>query len=258
MSAAQTINPAEESSPLTNNSVPTDIEGDPITFDGNPAHAEGVCQEIIDCIMRTGKFKMLVVKHAVPAGYKTAVDSAQAIPFLRGDITDHSTIVDPAGKGYSTFDASRPCPPTPLRQAAYTAGGGKHAFATDLTPALAQSYVVSPDIIESNKLALANWILQVNEDADVKTELFAASNGDGCELLRVGFTNLSKDADSRDFTLVVSRFKNLVGEGHAGPVSAKSFGDWWKRLKKARIGVPRCRHHAASATTTWHKRSSTS
>ena len=91
MSTAHNINSTEEPTPPSDNSVPCDIEGDPITFDGNPAHAEGVRQEIIDCIMRTGKFKMLVVKHAVPAGYKTAVDSAQAIPFLRGDITDHNT-----------------------------------------------------------------------------------------------------------------------------------------------------------------------
>ena len=152
MSTAHNINSTEEPTPPSDNSVPCDIEGDPITFDGNPAHAEGVRQEIIDCIMRTGKFKMLVVKHAVPAGYKTAVDSAQAIPFLRGDITDHNTIVDPAGKGFTTFDASRPCPPTPLRQAAYTTNGGKHAFAADLTPALSNSFVIAPDIIEANKL----------------------------------------------------------------------------------------------------------
>ena len=89
MSAAQTIDPAEESSPLTNNSVPTDIEGDPITFDGNPAHAEGVCQETIDCNTtsfdgRVGGIKIArhvrVVAYPVPLSAAPHSDLASTLP----------------------------------------------------------------------------------------------------------------------------------------------------------------------------------
>ena len=192
----------------------------------------------MDCVMRTGQFKSLVTKNAVQAGYKLAIDSAEAIPFLNGVIADTKDILDPDNQGRTNFDASRPCPPTPLRVAAYTAGGGKHTFVPELTPAQGNTYVVAPHIIETDKLKFANWILSVNEDSDVKAELAAACNGDGCTLLGLSMLNFAKTADARDVTLVVTQFKKIVAESHPGPVNAISFSAWWKRIKKARIQVP--------------------
>ena len=39
---------------------PTDIDGEPIQFDGNPAHMPGVLHEVNECIKRTGIFKLLL------------------------------------------------------------------------------------------------------------------------------------------------------------------------------------------------------
>ena len=223
MSAAQNDPSLDETTSKTTQSVPTDIDGDPITFDGNPAHAEGVAQEIMDCVMRTGQFKSLVTKNAVQAGYKLAIDSAEAIPFLNGVIADTKDILDPDNQGRTNFDASRPCPPTPLRVAAYTAGGGKHTFVPELTPAQGNTYVVAPHIIETDKLKFANWILSLNKDSDVKAELTAACNGDSCTLLGLSMLNFAKTADARDVRLVITQFKKIVAESHPGPVNAVFF-----------------------------------
>ena len=46
----------------TNNSdqYPTDCDGEPIQFDGNPAHMSGALFEVFECIERSGMFKLLL------------------------------------------------------------------------------------------------------------------------------------------------------------------------------------------------------
>ena len=80
----------------------SDIHGDPITTDKNPAHFEGFLLEIEACIQRTGKFKPLVTQRAVcTSGGKTILDSYSSIPFFLKSVT-----------GAKTYDLFDPCPPT--------------------------------------------------------------------------------------------------------------------------------------------------
>ena len=49
----------------TDNSVPTTAEGDPISWDGNKAHIEGILADINEWGTRTGRFVALVENRAV-------------------------------------------------------------------------------------------------------------------------------------------------------------------------------------------------
>ena len=77
---------------------PTDIDGDPITFDGNPAHMSGVLYEIQMCIERTGTFKLLVEENVVLVGSKLAIDHPDAISFLKRTIADSNSLLNGASK----------------------------------------------------------------------------------------------------------------------------------------------------------------
>ena len=210
---------------------PTDIDGEPIQFDGNPAHMPGVLHEVNECIRRTGIFKLLLEDGCVLSGSKLAIDSPDAIPFLRGVVADDPSILAGAAK----FSAANPCPPTPQRRAAL--GASAPTTVTEISKADSNSFVHSPHLIVAEKLNFANWLLMVNLDGDVKADFAADANGDGIELLEV-MENFAKTAEARDITLVLNNFSRVVAAGHPGPVDLSSFNIWLKNLKKERIKVP--------------------
>ena len=66
--------------------TPFNIDGEPITYDGNPAHVEGILHELSEWTARTGHYMTLLENNAVllPNG-KMAVDSIAAVLFVSGD-----------------------------------------------------------------------------------------------------------------------------------------------------------------------------
>ena len=98
----------------TVNIVPTDSDGKPIIWsDLNPASLEVVLDEIGKCLDRTGLFHSLYTTGAVLVGTsgKLAVDSAEAVPFLR----------ELRGEELDTYTFKNPCPPTAKRVSTYAA-----------------------------------------------------------------------------------------------------------------------------------------
>ena len=100
----------EEPSTLSTNTVnsdilvPHDTDKDPLMWNGNDAHIEGLLIECGKYYKRVGIFQPFFAHRAVslPSG-KVAVDSLSAVSFITGIIDD-----DP-----KSFDD--PCPPTATR-----------------------------------------------------------------------------------------------------------------------------------------------
>ena len=96
--------------------TPFNIDGEPITYDGNPAHVEGILHELSEWTARTGHYVTLLENNAVLlANGKMAVDSVAAVLFVSGEKDD--------GGSYS-FHA--PCPATSERIKKFDAPGGAH------------------------------------------------------------------------------------------------------------------------------------
>ena len=85
--------------------TPFNIDGEPIIYDGNPAHVEGILHELSEWTARTGHYVTLLENNAVLlANGKMAVDSVAAVLFVSGEKDD--------GGSYN-FHA--PCPATSER-----------------------------------------------------------------------------------------------------------------------------------------------
>ena len=55
----------ESYTPSITDKHPPDIDGNPIEWDDNKAHLEGVMNDFKDYLSRTGKFRALIEQHAV-------------------------------------------------------------------------------------------------------------------------------------------------------------------------------------------------
>ena len=65
--------------------TPFNIDGEPIIYDGNPAHVEGILHELSEWTARTGHYVTLLENNAVLlANGKMAVDSIAAVGRARG------------------------------------------------------------------------------------------------------------------------------------------------------------------------------
>ena len=71
----------------TDHSVPTTAEGDPISWDGNKAHIEGILSDLDEWGTRTGRFVALVENRAVVLNNGSlAVESLQTVQFVNGAV----------------------------------------------------------------------------------------------------------------------------------------------------------------------------
>ena len=71
--------------------TPFNIDGEPITYDGNPAlrYVEGILHELSEWTARTGHYVTLLENNAVLlANGKMAVDSIAAVLFVSGEKND--------------------------------------------------------------------------------------------------------------------------------------------------------------------------
>jgi len=101
-------------SPTTINSehsnipVPTDLQGNPITDEDNPAYLDGALFETKEWLKRTRKHKSFFEHRAVRVGHRTVVESKEAVPFISG--------LAPEPEFYSV---DNPCPPTKAKIKAF-------------------------------------------------------------------------------------------------------------------------------------------
>ena len=113
--------------------VPVDIDGNRISFKGNPAYVAGALFEASQYYERTGFYESLIKDGAVSlSNGKFALDSVKCVSLVSGAVDD------PLPYGFSN-----PCPPTTERITIYdaaqlAAGGGSahppYVAPTSLTP----------------------------------------------------------------------------------------------------------------------------
>ena len=128
-STISTAQESEQPSVISVKHIPTDIDGNKIEWDDNPAYLAGALYECSLFYERTGLFEALIKDGAVAlSNGKLAVDSASAVSFVSGITADAAA-----------HDFFHPCPPTPARITAYDAAqtaAGKKTFTapTSVTP----------------------------------------------------------------------------------------------------------------------------
>ena len=91
--------------------VPLNQDKEPIKYSGNPAHMLGALHEVDRFWRKQRLFQSFLKDGAVQLkDGKMAVDTFQAIPFIKG------TVIDPTPHGFTN-----PCPATPARVSTFDA-----------------------------------------------------------------------------------------------------------------------------------------
>ena len=209
--------------------VPTDMSGDTLTWEDNPAFLPGILYEAKRYYARTGHFEPLIHDGAValPNG-KLAIDNIDAILFIE------KIIADPVA-----YNFDEPCPvTTQLRidkhDAAAAAAGGQD-FATKKAalanqPA-ANNYTVSKYTVQNKDRAFHESLLTMLRSSDVANEFTNASNGSGRRLISVmqQYANTASDTDK---TLVTTELGNFLTKGYTGELDLAGFNAHYKLYNK--------------------------
>ena len=229
----------EPTTPLSSSTIiPVDIDNVAITYDGNPARLAGVLSELQDFYERKGHFKALIADGAVMLGSKLAVDSAKAIRFIIGDVTEGTT--------YSFLD---PCPPTVDRVsqydtfAAFQTGRGSatpsfaDATATAPPTSVTDGYVINKYAVAQEQTKFFDSICCIFEQSDVMRRLTRGCESNGAKLVASLVTESSKASDA-DKALVITALEAYTTAGYHGEMTLKGFNDWYKGLNRLQRDVP--------------------
>ena len=226
----------------TDHSVPTTAEGDPISWDGNKAHIEGILADIDEWGTRTGQFVALVENRAVVLkNGSLAVESLQTVQFVNGAVPDL--------RG-APFKHSDPCPTTEQRIRDYDAlatATKKSAFTRlATTPGPGSGVVIAPYTIKADDAKYLTSLSHVIKEAPDADTLLQAANGSGTALIALLKAEGAK-ATGRDKALVSARFARLVNAGVSGELTRSSFKGYYKAYKKERRNLPPAARAGADA-----------
>ena len=199
-----------ETTDKTDLHIPSDSEGDPITWDGNKAHLEGILADMDEWGARTGHFVALVENRAVLlSNGNLAVDSMQAVQFLNGAVPDLRA---------TPFSHSDPCPDTETRITNYNtlATASKKAAFTRATsaPPPGSGIVIQPYSVKKEDAKYLTAWAHVIKNAPNGDELIREAKGSGTALVALLKAEAAK-ATGRDRALVSARFVSLVNAGVA-------------------------------------------
>ena len=236
MNTLSTAKTNEEISTSLDPLQPSDIDGIPIQWDGNPAKIIGKLRGAAEFYTRTGLFKTYIAKRSVSlSNGKTAYDSIESVPFALGALTEL-----PTGKEHAF---NLPCPPTPLRITTYNATPAGSAKAYDMKDYAAMldthkhSIIVSPDLVDKTGRDFANSLILIVSDKDAAATYLAAASYDGNSLIKV-LTALAGDATGSDHSLVHSEYTQFIASPMTEPLSLTSFNSQYKRLKDKISSLP--------------------
>ena len=193
--------------------TPFNIDGEPITYDGNPAHVEGILHELSEWTARTGHYVTLLENNAVllPDG-KMAVDSIAAVLFVSGEKDD-------GGK----YSFHTPCPATSERIKKFDAEASRTSSATFTAPSKmpdehAGSFIPSKFQVQAEDLRFLNSLSQIIADSDLRSDLIKRSGRSGRAFL-TEFRKEGAKATAGDKTLVVTNLESYALSGHVGALT---------------------------------------
>ena len=212
--------------------TPFNIDGEPIIYDGNPAHVEGILHELSEWTARTGHYVTLLENNAVllPNG-KMAVDSIAAVLFVSGEKDD-------GGK----YNFHTPCPATSERIKKFDAEAARTSSATFTAPSKmpdehAGSFIPSKFQVQAEDLRFLNSLSQIIADSDLRSDLIKRSGRSGRAFL-TEFRKEGAKATAGDKTLVVTNLESYALSGHVGALTLTSFNSFLKNFYKLQRATP--------------------
>ena len=212
--------------------TPFNIDGEPITYDGNPAHVEGILYELSEWTARTGHYVTLLENNAVLlANGKMAVDSIAAVLFVSGEKDD--------GGSYS-FHA--PCPATSERIKKFDAEAARTSSATFTAPSKMPdehvgSFIPSKFQVQAEDLRFLNSLSQIIADSDLRSDLIKRSGRSGRTFL-TEFKKEGAKATAGDKTLIITNLESYALSGHVGALTLSSFNSFLKNFYKLQRATP--------------------
>ena len=203
--------------------VPTDTDGIPIKWDGNPAYLEGALYEASEFYKRTGLFEALIADGAVAlSNGKLAVDSLQAISLVSGVVTSPIT-----------HDFFNPCPPTPERiiafdAAATAASSPKYAAPSGGIPAeISSTFITARYTVIKEDRAFYASLSSIVHDADILSTFCIKSNSSGRTLIPIMLA-YAASANATEKALVTTELTNFVYKGLTGEINIETFNNHLK------------------------------
>ena len=212
--------------------TPFNIDGEPITYDGNPAHVEGILHELSEWTARTGHYVTLLENNAVLlANGKMAVDSVAAVLFVSGEKDDGGT-----------YSFHAPCPATSERIKKFDAEAARTSSATFTAPSKmpdehAGSFIPSKFQVQAEDLRFLNSLSQIIADSDLRSDLIKRSGRSGRAFL-TEFRKEGAKATAGDKTLVVTNLESYALSGHVGALTLTSFNSFLKNFYKLQRATP--------------------
>ena len=212
--------------------TPFNIDGEPITYDGNPAHVEGILHELSEWTARTGHYVTLLENNAVLlANGMMAVDSVAAVLFVSGEKDDGGT-----------YSFHAPCPATSERIKKFDAEAARTSSATFTAPSKmpdehAGSFIPSKFQVQAEDLRFLNSLSQIITDSDLRSDLIKRSGRSGRAFL-TEFRKEGAKATAGDKTLVVTNLESYALSGHVGALTLTSFNSFLKNFYKLQRATP--------------------
>ena len=219
----------EPSGSLSTVKVATDIDGDPIILDDNPAHIDGALYEFGQWSQRTGHYIPLFENRGVLLNNgKLALESPNAALFANG------TVKDP-----TPYSFERPFPPITNRINDFNFDALLHGtdefkkFSVEtLSPGFSDLFAINKYTVSQNGRDLMNSLLAMFTSSSTTQTYLSACAGSGFASL----DQMRKDAASKvtpqDRVLIKNQFTDFVKAGMKGELSLSNFNEHYKQLRR--------------------------
>lgn len=236
----------------TDTSVPTDIDNEPIKWNGNRAALGNIIEELENHFARTGRYRSLITEGCVSASNgKLIVDSVDSIPFIQGS----------RPSSIAPYSFRKPCPRTAKRVAmyqAYQAANPSSPAHTTPTQAeikdLSVSYMINPFATRKEDSDFFTEIMHVMSDLPDRIEQFTTSSiVDGQPSGRQLITDLTAEhskANHRDRALMVTIRDKFVAAGLCSELTLSALDKSGTRRQAAlSCELHSARHHLRHRST---------
>ena len=206
--------------------APTDLDEDPLLWDGNNAKILGLLYGCDKNYLRKGQFQPFFQHRAVLLrNGKIAVPSKATIPFIMGELDD--------GRTFANL-----CPAIDERKADIDS----ERLALSLKPVDWNTITTPTEIIVSKLYSdqedgkLLRSLTYVFGHADQSEELIEAAAGSGTALLKA-LRDLAATASVPDKAVVSTTFNRIKAEGIQGEITTSSLSAFVKAYKKAKTDL---------------------
>ena len=213
---------------------PTDLEGNPLSWDGNYAKILGLIHEVGKYLVRKGLLQPFIKHRAVALNNgRTSVYSMQSVPFIQGLIADS----DAAGN-VIVHDFDELCPAIDERvQLAVNgrAARGETAF-TFPTTSPGPDFTINPLACDQEDGKLLRVLASVFGHMEESEELLDVAAGSGVAL-HAELRRLAATASTADIAVVSATFDQIKSSGVSGELTLASLKSFLKAYRRAKADL---------------------